>query len=121
MSVRSAILILLLLVNVAVQNGVGVAIIPGPRQAYVYYESAQDTPTWKATVQGLRVGEPAKYLADKGTVLEIRDVGEGRPQPDPTLPLPSLYVQAGETTVYKGPCPKESAQAVVEVIKSHGG
>jgi hypothetical protein len=93
------------------------SIVPGPRSAAIYYESADKTTEFNRLTIALRDGEQAEKL--KPTPLDILDVTQ-HPQPDPTTPLPSLYVRAGETVLYKGACPT-TAPAVVEVIKSHGG
>ena len=100
------------------QGGGGLpSIVPGPRTAVIYYESAAKTPEFNRMTIALRDGELVEKL--KPTPLAILDVTQN-PQPDPALPLPSLYVKAGESVVYKGACPT-TAPAVVEVIKSHGG
>ncbi len=99
-------------------GGVIPSIVPvGPKQAVIYYESAAKTPEFNRMTIALRDGELAEKL--KPTPLSILDVTQN-PQPDAALPLPSLYVKAGESVVYKGACPA-TAPAVVEVIKSHGG
>lgn len=98
-------------------GGVLPGVVPGPRTATIYYESALKTPEFNRLTVALRDGEQAEKL--KPTPLEILDVSQS-PQPDAALSLPSLYVKAGDSVVYKGPCPA-TAPAVVEVIKSHGG
>ena len=98
-------------------GGVVPSIVPGPRTAVIYRESVDKTPEFNRLVIALRDGELAEKL--KPTQLDILDVTQ-HPQPDQSLPLPSLYVMAGQTVVYKGACPS-TAPAVVEVIKSHGG
>jgi hypothetical protein len=92
-------------------------VVPGPRTATIFYESSAKTPEFNRLTVALRDGELAEKL--KPTPLEILDVTQS-PQPDPALSLPSLYVKAGDSVVYKGACPA-TAPAVVEVIKSHGG
>lgn len=98
----------------------GLSIVPGPRDATIYYESLNKTPAFNQMVVALRNGEPAKYLAEKGTDLEILDVSES-PQPDPTLVLPALYVTAGESVLYKTTITDVQAPVVLEAIKAHGG
>lgn len=98
-------------------GGVLPSIVPGPRTATIFYESEAKTPEFNRLTIALRDGELAEKL--KPTPLAILDVTQS-PQPDPTLALPSLYVRAGDSVVYKGACPT-TAPAVVEVIKSHGG
>lgn len=93
------------------------SIVPGPRAAVIYYESAAKTPEFNRLAIALRDGEMVEKL--KPTPLSVLDVTQN-PQPDAALPLPSLYVKAGKSVVYKGACPT-TAPAVVEVIKSHGG
>lgn len=92
----------------------------GPRDATIYYESQAKTPAFNQMVVALRNGEPAKYLSEKGTDLEILDVTQS-PQPDPTLALPSLYVTAGESVLYKTTITDVKAPVVLEAIKAHGG
>lgn len=110
-------LIALAVFSLAKGGGALPSIVPGPRTATIFYESAAKTPEFNRMTIALRDGEQAEKL--KPTLLEILDVTQN-PQPDPTLILPSLYVRAGESVVYKGACPT-TAPAVVEVIKSHGG
>jgi hypothetical protein len=93
------------------------SIVPGPRTAVIYYESAAKTPEFNRMTIALRDGELVEKL--KPTPLSVLDVTQN-PQPDAALPLPSLYVKAGESVVYKGSCPT-TAPAVVEAIKAHGG
>jgi hypothetical protein len=113
-------LILVSLVSFAHQRGFLATVIPGPRDATIYYESLNKTPAFNQMVVGLRNGDAAKYLAEKGTDLEVLDVTEA-PQPDPTLALPSLYVTAGESVLYKTTITDVQAPVVLEAIKAHGG
>lgn len=100
------------------QGGGGLpGVVPGPRAATIYYESALKTPEFNRLTVSLREGELAEKL--KPTPLEILDVTQS-PQPDAAISLPSLYVKAGDSVVFKGPCPA-TAQAVVEAIKANGG
>jgi hypothetical protein len=101
-------------------GGAGLSVISGPRDATIYYESLNKTPAFNQMVVGLRNGDAAKYLAEKGTDLEVLDVTES-PQPDPTLVLPSLYVTAGESVLYKTTITDVKAPVVLEAIKAHGG
>lgn len=122
MSYRSIILLVVATLNLVVQQGWlgAVGVIPGPRDATIYYESLNKTPAFNQMVVGLRNGDAAKYLAEKGTDLEVLDVTES-PQPDPTLVLPSLYVTAGESVLYKTTITDVKAPVVLEAIKAHGG
>lgn len=125
MSPRSYVLLIAAILNLALQNGfldqVVKPILPGgPRRATIYHESADKTPAFNQMVVGLRSGPESKYLAEKGTDLLILDVTQSA-QPDPTLALPSLYVWAGETELYKTTITDVKAPAVLEAIKAHGG
>ncbi len=108
------------LLSFAHQRGWFAQVIPGPRDATIYYESADKTTAFNQMVVGLRTGDAAKYLAEKGTDLEILDVTQS-PQPDPSLALPALYVTAGESVLYKTTITDVKASPVLEAIKAHGG
>ena len=122
MSYRSIILLVVATLNLLYQQGWvgGGAFIAGPRDATIYHESLNKTPAFNQMVVGLRNGDAAKYLAEKGTDLEILDVTQS-PQPDPSLALPSLYVTAGDTVLYKTTITDVKAPVVLEAIKAHGG
>lgn len=98
----------------------GPTFVPGPRAAVVYYESLNKTPAFNQMCVALRNGDAAKYLAEKGTSLQILDVSES-PQPDAALALPALYVTAGESVLYKTTITDVKAPVVLEAIKAHGG
>lgn len=93
--------------------------VPGPRTVAIYHETAEDTPAQARLFTSLRDGVHADYLDEKGTLLDVLDI-TSNPQPDATLKLPSLYINAGGSAVYKGPLPA-TADGTMEVIKFYGG
>lgn len=106
---------------------------PGKRTVVILHESEDATPQFSRMVNGLRSGDNAKYLKDRGHTLLIIDDDTtdeiGRPLEVVTqlsadgLPMPALFVlDEGGAVVHKQPLsPEANAAGVMEVLKGNGG
>lgn len=101
----------------------------GSRMVMLIHETADKSPQWAITINQLRTGSPAKYLADKGHTLFILDddslAGDVKwSDLLRGLPLPVVIVSDPKTkkVIYQGSIPNTiTADGLLNIIKAHGG
>lgn len=107
-------------------------VVEGKRLIVILHETADTTPAEAAIFTALRVGEQARYLADKGHSLLILDDDAEGPSGESValvarlkaegVPLPAQFVLDPATKSVLGKQPlSSSAAGVVEFAKGYGG
>lgn len=110
-------------------------VVAGERDVYLVHDERLDDVDWQILANGLRSGEPAKYLADKKHTLLIVDVNDTDRNGAKLWPLAkfsslidpskrSLIIVDRKTQQVAGSAfltPKTTAANVVDAIKKAGG
>jgi hypothetical protein len=119
----------------------GLPFLPsGPRAVLIIHEAGDTTPTLARLKTGLRTGEAAKYLKEKGHTLLILDddAKDQNDQPSPVVAhwkphlegvtLPAIVIGSDATNpaagslIHRQSLPPEATPAsTLEILKANGG